>query len=306
MPAAPATDYRCLPCLPCLPCLQIYLSTLEVSKSATGGLLHRFQLSDTAAVGAASFVGGAMASLSSQLVVVPIDVVAQRLMLLGGGPAGGGISISGGPTARAAAAAAAAEAQHTTGFHLARQIVRQEGVRGLYRGLGASVATFVPNSAIWWGSYGVWQQVLWHQVDLLRGHHLHSEGEILGVQTAAGVLTGCTSAVLTNPLDVVKTRLQTAGAAGAAGSAAIASGPAAAGVAAAGGAAEAAAAAAASARRHSWSQVAGQLLRQEGAAGFFRGVAPRMASSSIWGTAMVTSYEWLKRLCSLPPEAVPA
>jgi solute carrier family 25 protein 44 len=275
-----------------------------VSKSATGGLLHRFHLSDTAAVGAASFVGGAMASLSSQLVVVPIDVVAQRLMLLGGGPAGGSASVGVGPTARAAAAAAAAEAQHTTGFHLARQIVRQEGVRGLYRGLGASVATFVPNSAIWWGSYGMWQQVLWHQVDLLRGHHLHSEGEILGVQTAAGVLTGCTSAVLTNPLDVVKTRLQTAGAAGSAAAPAPAA-AAAAESAAAGGAAETAAASAA-VQRHSWSQVAAQLLRQEGAAGFFRGVAPRMASSSIWGTAMVTSYEWLKRLCSLPPEAVPA
>jgi solute carrier family 25 protein 44 len=48
--------------------------------------------------------------------------------------------------------------------------------------------------------------------------------------------------------------------------------------------------------------VAAQLARQEGAAGFFRGVAPRMASSSIWGTAMVTSYEWLKRLCALPAE----
>lgn len=130
---------------------QIYLSTLEVSKSFSGSLLARFDLPDTAALGAASFVGGAMASLSSQLIVVPIDVVAQRLMLLGGGASGGGASgASGGPAGRAAAATEAAARRRTTGLHLARQIVRQEGLRGLYRGFGASLAMFVPNSAIWW------------------------------------------------------------------------------------------------------------------------------------------------------------
>ncbi len=144
----------------------------------------------------------------------------------------------------------------------------------------------------------MWQQVLWHQVDRLRGHHRHSEGEILAVQGAAGILTGCTSAFLTNPLDVVKTRLQTAGAEGAAAVAAapVAQGaPAMAAAAAAGGsgAAEAAAAGAAAAGaavRPTWRQVASHLLHTEGAAGFFRGVAPRMASSSIWGTTMVSIW----------------
>ncbi|KAI7841269.1 hypothetical protein COHA_005042 [Chlorella ohadii] len=227
------------------PARMVYLSTLEMSKSVTNSLLHRFDLGDTAAVGAASFVGGAMASLSSQLIVVPIDVVAQRLMIMGGGPPPGGD-----PSARAAAAAEAAARHHTSGLALARSIVAAEGVRGLYRGFGASLAMFVPNSAIWWGSYGVWQQVLWHQVDRLRGHHWHSEGEILAVQGAAGILTGCTRAAV----------------------------------------------------RPTWRQVASHLLHTEGAAGFFRGVAPRMASSSIWGTTMVCSYEWLKRLCARPAE----
>ena len=157
-----------------------------------------------------------------------------------------------------------------------------------------------PPPARRWGSYGVWQQVLWHQVDRLRGHHWHSEGEILAVQGAAGILTGCTSAFLTNPLDVVKTRLQTAGAEGAAASAAaVAAAPAAqgapamAGAAAAGGsgAAEAAAAGAAAAGaavRPTWRQVASHLRHTEGAAGFVRGVAPRLASSSNWGTTMVS------------------
>lgn len=119
-----------------------------MSKSLSSALIAPLRLSDTAAVGAASFVGGAMASLSSQAVVVPIDVVAQRLMLLGGGPPGGEAVLRD-PNARALAAADAASRRHTSGLALARQIVRTEGVGGLYRGFGASLAMFVPNSAIW-------------------------------------------------------------------------------------------------------------------------------------------------------------
>ena len=142
--AGDSCTHRHFPALCLCPTPQVYLSTLELSKSVTNSMLHRFDLGDTAAVGAASFVGGAMASLSSQMIVVPIDVVAQRLMIMGGGPPPGAD-----PNARAAAAAEAAARHHTSGLALARSIVAAEGVRGLYRGFGASLAMFVPNSAIW-------------------------------------------------------------------------------------------------------------------------------------------------------------
>jgi solute carrier family 25 protein 44 len=104
------------------------------------------------------------------------------------------------------------------GFHMARLIVQQEGVRGLYRGFWPSLATFVPNSALWWGAYGFWQRLLWEQLPAGVAQQSsssggsssigHSTGTVVAVQTTASVLSGCTTSVLTNPLDLVKTRLQ--------------------------------------------------------------------------------------------------
>jgi solute carrier family 25 protein 44 len=43
-----------------------------------------------------------------------------------------------------------------------------------------------------------------------------------------------------------------------------------------------------------------ELLLEEGPRGLLRGVVPRMASSCLWGTCMVSAYEFLKRICALP------
>ena len=51
-----------------------------------------------------------------------------------------------------------------SGLAMARHIVHAEGVLGLYRGFGASIVTFVPSSALWWGSYGFYQRLIWQQV----------------------------------------------------------------------------------------------------------------------------------------------
>jgi solute carrier family 25, member 44 len=251
-----------------IPARMLYMAVLESTKAGTLSTLTTLnpQLSETAAASAASFVAGAAASLAGQLVVVPVDVVSQRLMIMG--------------------------PRRINGRQLTQQILKSEGIRGLYRGFGASVATFVPSSAIWWSAYGAWQTILWLNIDTIRGnstissqaparhHHHRSDAEIIGVQLVAGVLTGFTSAVLTNPLDVIKTRMQTAGHdAGSGGG---------------GGVVDAAC------HRSSWQGTASSLLRKEGMQGFFKGVAPRMVNTAVWGTAMVTTYEFLKRLCALP------
>ena len=44
-----------------------------------------------------------------------------------------------------------------------------------------------------------------------------------------------------------------------------------------------------------------RVYRREGLAGFWRGFAPRMANVALWGTCMVTAYEFLKRVCVVSP-----
>ncbi|KAL6751072.1 mitochondrial carrier domain-containing protein [Haematococcus lacustris] len=193
---------------------------------------------------------------------------------------------------------------------MARSILREEGVRGLYRGFNMSVATFVPSSAIWWSAYGIYtkllapllprpapappaapaapaQAVAAHPSQqaafmaaaarrpkeggqdavaaMAGGQQQGVKGwQVAVLQVSASVLAGATSSLLTNPLDLIKTRIQVA---------------------------RKAEGQACTAR-----SVVQEVLRQDGPLGLFRGVLPRMASAALWGTCMVTVYEFLKRI----------
>lgn len=344
-----------------IPARSVYLTTLEVTKATVTRLGEHLDISSPALAGAASFMGGAAASASTQAVVVPIDVISQRLMMHGvdnngsssrvssaaaaagssrgqpvqpplpqeqrqpqqavacssssqqvraggaGGPAAAPVQAPAGQPGAAAGhqqpgrrglhtsthpssgsrssthihavraahlqrmvssqlprlphqhlqqqswqhigsalgsscrrspqqellqqpcrvqprqlSSVAAVQQPMNGFHMARLIIQQEGVRGLYRGFWPSLATFVPNSAMWWGAYGFYQRLLWEQLpsswtqpqtndSSSSGGLAPSTGVVVAVQTTASVLSGCTASVLTNPLDLVKTRLQVLG-----------------------------------------------------------------------------------------------
>ncbi|KAK3262060.1 hypothetical protein CYMTET_29064, partial [Cymbomonas tetramitiformis] len=49
-----------------------------------------------------------------------------------------------------------------------------------------------------------------------------------------------------------------------------------------------------------FSSIAKDLIAAEGVMGLYRGVLPRMMNVSIWGTCMVSAYEFLKRICVMP------
>ncbi|XP_076930506.1 uncharacterized protein LOC143595355 [Bidens hawaiensis] len=227
-----------------IPVRIVLLTALETTKAAVFKIVEPFNLTDPAKAAIANGVAGLTSSLFAQVVFVPIDVISQRLMVQG---------YSG-------------HASYNGGLDVARKVLKQDGIRGLYRGFGLSVMTYSPSSAVWWASYGSSQRVIWN----LLGHGNNgdgsapSQGKVVLVQGAGGIFAGAAASFITTPLDTIKTRLQV--------------------------------------MKHeshpSTRQVIKALIAEDGWKGFYRGIGPRFLSSSAWGTSMILAYEYLKRICA--------
>lgn len=174
-----------------IPTRIIFLTALETTKVAAFRLLEPFKLSEPAQAALANGIAGMAASLCSQAMFVPIDVVSQRLMVQG---------YSG-------------HATYNGGLDVVRKVVKADGIRGLYRGFGLSVMTYSPSSAVWWASYGSSQRLIWSFLghDSVHEKAAPSQWTIVGVQAAGGIFAGATASCITTPLDTIKTRLQVMG-----------------------------------------------------------------------------------------------
>ncbi|XP_006815419.1 solute carrier family 25 member 44-like isoform X1 [Saccoglossus kowalevskii] len=157
---------------------QCYITTYELTRTK---LAHCSNFTR-------SFVAGGAASLIAQSITVPCDVVSQLLMMQG--QTGDGRVIAG-----------VSPVKKT--FGVIQTIWVQEGVPGFYRGYLASLLTFIPNSALWWPFYHFyWQQLV---------SIAPSGVPFIALQAVAGPAAGMTSATLTNPMDIIRTRLQVSG-----------------------------------------------------------------------------------------------
>ncbi|KAL9397308.1 hypothetical protein Peur_011561 [Populus x canadensis] len=83
------------------------------------------------------------------------------------------------------------------------QIFRREGLRGMYRGLAPTVLALLPNWAVY---FTIYEQLKSFLCSNDEGHHLS-----IGANMIAASGAGAVTAIFTNPLWVVKTRLQTQG-----------------------------------------------------------------------------------------------
>ncbi|XP_027350330.1 nicotinamide adenine dinucleotide transporter 1, chloroplastic [Abrus precatorius] len=83
------------------------------------------------------------------------------------------------------------------------QIFQKEGLRGMYRGLAPTVLALLPNWAVYFTMYEQLKSLL-HSDD--ESHHLP-----IGANMIAASGAGAATTMFTNPLWVVKTRLQTQG-----------------------------------------------------------------------------------------------
>ncbi|XP_052204465.1 uncharacterized protein LOC127809594 [Diospyros lotus] len=174
-----------------VPARIIFLTALETTKVAALKLVEPLKLSEPTEAAIANGIAGMAASLCSQAVFVPIDVVSQRLMVQG---------YSG-------------HATYNGGLDVVRKVLKLDGVQGLYRGFGLSVMTYSPSSAVWWASYGSSQRLIWRLLSQESEPEKYSPSQstIVCVQAAGGILAAAAASCITTPLDTIKTRLQVMG-----------------------------------------------------------------------------------------------
>ncbi|XP_078056265.1 solute carrier family 25 member 44a [Mustelus asterias] len=197
-----------------------------------------------------SLVAGGAASLVAQSIIVPIDIISQHLMVAGHAGNLGRFKLS------------STEGKYNRVFghtqEVITQIFRIDGPKGFYRGYLASLMTYIPNSAVWWPFYHFYAEQLSKLVPNDCPHLL--------LQGIAGPMAAVTASTLTNPMDVVRARVQVEG-------------------------------------KSSIIRTFEQLLKEEGPLGLTKGLSARILSSAPTTLLLVVGYETLKKV-SLRQELV--
>lgn len=180
-------------------------------------------------------VAGGVAALSSQMVVVPMDVISQKQM------------VSENPI---------------TAREVTRTIVSSEGYRGLFRGFGLSLLTSLPAGSIWWATYaGSKDQLLKMNLGFDKenkaAHPALATARSAVIQVASAFNAALAAAVVTQPLDTIKTRLQVLG-------------------------------------NSSGTSVFSITKELSSTGKLYQGLLPRIAHMGIWGSVLSSAYEYLK------------
>ncbi|XP_077177512.1 mitochondrial glutamate carrier 1 isoform X1 [Paroedura picta] len=102
------------------------------------------------------------------------------------------------PSTSAGAAESVVEAR-TTAMQITRELLRNKGIAGLYKGLGATLLRDVPFSIVYFPLFANLNKLGQKSPDVKAPFY---------VSFLSGCLAGSTAAVAVNPCDVIKTRLQ--------------------------------------------------------------------------------------------------
>ncbi|DBA89605.1 hypothetical protein WJX79_006853 [Trebouxia sp. C0005] len=142
------------------------------------GLFRKRELDDPEV---SSALAGGLAGALTAVFVCPLDVLKTRLQVQGRAHAAAYKGIGGGLS----------------------MIAKQEGIKGLYRGLTPTLVALLPNWAVYFSVYEHLKTTLSHKA---KGHDWIKQPAIhMGAACGAGAAT----LAFANPLFVVKTRLQT-------------------------------------------------------------------------------------------------
>ncbi|RUS72268.1 hypothetical protein EGW08_019969 [Elysia chlorotica] len=128
------------------------------------------------------FLLGSLAGATGATAVYPIDLVKTRLQ-------------------NQRSTSFVGEMMYKNSFDCFKKVIRHEGVRGLYRGLAPQLVGVAPEKAI-----------KLTMNDLMRDKLMTKDGTLpLWAEMVAGGTAGASQVVFTNPLEIVKIRLQVAG-----------------------------------------------------------------------------------------------
>eukprot|EP00850_Spirogloea_muscicola_P018083 SM000162S02361 [mRNA] locus=s162:179804:181597:+ [translate_table: standard] len=158
------------------PAHAVYFAVYEKAKEALGGNEEGYHPLAHAA-------SGALATIASDAVFTPMDVVKQRLQLR--------------------------RSPYRGVLDCFSRILREEGVRALYASYKTTVIMNVPFTAVHFATYEAAKKLL------MEVSPKAVDEEQLLIHVTAGGLSGALAGAITTPLDVVKTRLQCQGVCGA-------------------------------------------------------------------------------------------
>ncbi|CAG0915537.1 unnamed protein product [Notodromas monacha] len=198
-----------------------------------------------------ALVAGGCASAVGQTFIVPCDVVSQHLMVLGQLEKRKGGTVVVNPLNLD-------YKKYKSKFDLTvaigKRVYERDGVLGFYRGYWASLCTYVPTSAMWWSFYQLYQDWLFLVMP--------PSVPTLAIQSMAAPLGGLTTTIITNPLDIVRARLQVQ-------------------------------------RLNSVSGAFVALWQEEKLGIFTKGLSARVAQSCVFSFAIILGYESVKRMSVL-------
>ncbi|KAI5084395.1 hypothetical protein GOP47_0000564 [Adiantum capillus-veneris] len=256
-----------------IPARVLYMSTLEITKSILGETALSLGFSASMAATSANAVGGLAASVAAQLVWTPVDVISQRLMVQGN-KAVNDLHSEKSELCKCRDMRkihvserrnyGCKSPNYKGGLDALRCIIQRDGWRGLYRGFGMSIITYAPSNALWWGSYCVAQRTMWGSLGYCKNAAREcsvspTPSLVFGVQSVSAACAGGVTALLTTPLDTIKTRLQVEN------------------------------------TPLTTRETIGRLIKEGGWRACYKGLGPRWSMMAMSAVTMITTYEFLKR-----------
>lgn len=158
-----------------------------------------------------AFLGGVGSSIVAQTLGVPIDVLSQHMQLIGQKAANTNISkpstsnpsslVQKGSMDRIVVPERISTASnYSIVKYLSREIYKNEGTRGFYRGYMLSTFFVSATASMWWPFYYFFQSKF--------RLYLPEQLPTLFIQALCGPFASLSSNLITNPLDVMRTRMQ--------------------------------------------------------------------------------------------------